>query len=104
VRHKTTRRTHYERFTPIDPGVFDTVLWNAQGEVTECTRGNVAFLLDGRWVTPAAGCGLLPGVGRAYWLEQGRMVEAIIRLGDLSRVQALAFVNSLRGWVDAAWD
>jgi len=104
VRHKTTRRGHYEPFTPTDPDVFDTVLWNAQGEVTECTRGNVAFLLDGHWVTPAAGCGLLPGVGRAHWLEQGRLVEAIIRLSDLPRVQALAFVNSLRGWVDAVWD
>jgi para-aminobenzoate synthetase/4-amino-4-deoxychorismate lyase len=104
VRHKTTRRGHYDAFTPTEPGVFDTVLWNARGEVTECTRGNLALLLDGRWVTPPASCGLLPGVGRAHWLEQGRMVEAVVLLGDLPRVQALAFVNSLRGWVDAVWD
>jgi len=24
---------------PRTPGVFDTVLWNAEGEITECTRG-----------------------------------------------------------------
>ena len=101
VRHKTTRRVHYERFAPTDPGVFDTVLWNTRGELTECTRGNLAVLLDGRWVTPALGCGLLPGVGRAHWLGQGRMVEAVVTLGDLPRAQALAFINSLRGWVDA---
>ena len=103
VRYKTTRRAHYDAFTPTDPAVFDTLLWNAQGEVTECTRGNIALLLDGRWVTPAAHCGLLPGVGRAYWLAQGRMEEAVIHLNDLPRVKAMAFLNSLRGWVDSVW-
>jgi para-aminobenzoate synthetase/4-amino-4-deoxychorismate lyase len=103
VRHKTTRRAHYDQFSPADVAVFDTVLWNTQGEVTECTRGNIALLLDGLWVTPAADCGLLPGVGRAHWLAQSRVVEAVVRLEDLHRVQALAFVNSLRGWIDAVW-
>ncbi len=103
VRHKTTRRAHYERFAPTDPAVFDTLLWNAAGEVTECTRGNVAFLLDGQWLTPAESCGLLPGVGRAQCLAQGRIREAVIRLDDLRHVQALAFVNSLRGWLNAQW-
>jgi para-aminobenzoate synthetase/4-amino-4-deoxychorismate lyase len=101
VRHKTTRRAHYDAFTPTDPEVFDTILWNTRNEVTECTRGSLALLLDGRWVTPAQECGLLPGVGRAHWLAQGRVEEAIVLLSDLPRVQALAFVNSLRGWVGA---
>ncbi len=104
VRHKTTRRAHYEAFAPTAPAVFDTVLWNSAGEVTECTRGNLALLLDGRWVTPSAHCGLLPGVGRAHWLAQGRMQEAVVHLHDLPRVQALAFINSLRGWVPGVWD
>jgi para-aminobenzoate synthetase/4-amino-4-deoxychorismate lyase len=80
------------------------VLWNAKGEVTECTRGNIALLLDGRWVTPAASCGLLSGIGRAHWQAQGRVEEAVVHLNDLPRVEAMAFVNSLRGWVDAVWD
>lgn len=104
VRHKTTRRAHYDAFTPVQADVFDTVLWNARGEVTECTRGNLAVLLDGRWVTPALACGLLPGVGRAYWLAQGRIEEAVVHVRDLPRAQALAFVNSLRGWVEAYLD
>lgn len=107
VRHKTTRRAHYDAFTPTGANaadVFDTVLWNARGEVTECTRGNLAVLLDGRWVTPALECGLLPGVGRAYWLAQGRIEEAVVHVRDLPRAQALAFVNSLRGWVEAYLD
>ncbi len=102
VRCKTTRRAHYDAFTPTDPEVFDTLLWNADGEITECTRGNVAFLLDGRWVTPPLRCGLLAGVGRARALQEGRIhEEAVVRVEDLPRVEALAFVNSLRGWIPA---
>jgi len=103
VRFKTTRRAHYDAFTPTDPAVFDTVLWNPQGEITERTRGNLAFLLDGRWVTPPLARGPLPGVGRAQALASGRVVEAVVRLDDLPRVAEVAFVNSLQGWVGADW-
>ena len=101
VRFKTTRRAHYDAFTPTQPGVFDTLLWNAEGEITECTRGNVALLVGGRWVTPPLRCGLLDGIGRANALLNGRVTEAVVRLDDLPQVQALAFVNSLRGWIAA---
>ena len=101
VRFKTTRRAHYDAFTPTAPGVFDTVLWNEEGEITECTRGNVAMLIDGRWVTPPLACGLLPGVGRALALQDGRLTEAVVRVEDLPRVQGWAFVISLRGWIGA---
>jgi len=101
VRHKTTRRAHYAAFAPAAPGVFDTVLWNEAGEITEGTFGNIALLLDGRWVTPPLSCGLLPGVGRAVALREGRVREAVVRLDDLPRVQGWAFINSLRGWLEA---
>lgn len=101
VRFKTTRRAHYEALAPTDPAVFDTLLFNRAGELTECTRGNIAVLLDGRWVTPPLACGLLPGVGRAVYLQSGRLHEAVVRVDDLRRAQGLAFVNSLRGWLDA---
>lgn len=101
VRFKTTRRAHYDAFTPTNAAVFDTILWNPQGEITECTRGNIALELDGRWVTPALHCGLLGGVGRAQALESGRVVEAVVRRDDLARATQIAFVNSLRGWLAA---
>ena len=104
VRFKTTRRAHYAAFAPNPsdaPGIFDTVLWNEAGEITESTFGNIAVLLDGRWVTPPLSCGLLGGVGRAVLLQQGRMQEAVVRLEDLPRVQGWAFINSLRGWLEA---
>jgi para-aminobenzoate synthetase/4-amino-4-deoxychorismate lyase len=101
VRFKTTRRAHYDAFAPTQPDAFDTLLWNPAGEITECTRGNIAVLLNGRWVTPPLQCGLLGGMGRAQALLEGRLVEAVVTLDDLPHVQALAFVNSLRGWIPA---
>jgi para-aminobenzoate synthetase/4-amino-4-deoxychorismate lyase len=80
------------------------VLWNDAGEITEGTFGNIAALVDGRWVTPPQACGLLAGVGRAVALDEGRVVEAVLRVADLSRVQGWAFINSLRGWLDARLD
>lgn len=101
VRHKTTRRAHYEAAAVQAPGVFDTVLWNDAGELTECTRGNIALRIDGRWLTPALACGLLPGIGREVALADGRLQEAVLRREDLARAEAVAFVNSLRGWLPA---
>ena len=69
VRFKTSRRAHYDSLQPTDASVFDTVLHNEDGEITEGTRGNIAVLLAGRWVTrrcPAACCRRGPrgGAGR----------------------------------------
>ena len=103
VQFKTTWREHYDVFAPSDPAVFDTVLWNQQGQLTECTRGNIAVQIDGEWLTPSLSCGLLGGIGRQLALAEGRLREAIVTLDDLPRVQGLAFVNSLRGWIPADW-
>ncbi len=101
VRFKTTHRPHYDAFTPTDTDVFDTLLWNPQHEITECTRGNIALLLRGQWVTPPLRCGLLAGVGRAQALADGRLQEAVVRVDELGEVSAFAFINSLRGWITA---
>ena len=103
VRFKTTRRAHYSAFAPAaGSGVFDTILHNPRGEITETTFGNIAMqLADGRWVTPPQRCGLLPGVGRQLALQQGRLHEQVVHLDDLHQVKAWAFVNSLRGWLPA---
>ena len=53
------------------------------------------MLVDGR------ACGLLPGVGRALALWERRLTGALERVEDLPRVQGLAFLNSLRGWIGA---
>lgn len=99
LRHKTTRRRVYESLTVAQEGVFDTLLHNERGEVTEFTRGNIVVELEGRLVTPPLECGLLPGVYRQVLLERKRVREQIIKLGDLEHAATLWFVNSVRGGV-----
>ena len=102
VRFKTTRRDHYDQAASLQAeGVFDTLLWNVRGELTECTRGNMALCLDGEWWTPPLSCGLLDGVGRAVALHEGRVREAVLRREDVFRASGLAYLNSLRGWLPA---
>lgn len=103
VRHKTTRRAHYEAAESALHGVFDTLLWNDDGEITECVRGNVALRFEDEetWLTPALDCGLLPGIGRQVALAEGRVREAVIPVSALSAVREIAFLNSLRGWLPA---
>ena len=45
--------------------------------------------------------GLLPGVGRAVALREGRVVATVLRVSDVPQVREWAFVNSLRGWLAA---
>ena len=33
-----------------------------------------------------------------------KLIEAVVRVGDLPRVQGWAFLNSLRGWIAAEVD
>ncbi|MDL5038381.1 aminotransferase class IV [Comamonas sp. Y6] len=101
VRFKTSVRGHYEMFSPRSEAVFDVVLHNENGEITECTRGNVAMEIGGRWVTPPLSCGLLPGVGRALALSKSQLTEQVVHVDDVSQVTRWAFINSLRGWLEA---
>jgi para-aminobenzoate synthetase/4-amino-4-deoxychorismate lyase len=97
LRHKTTRRGCYDALARNAPGIFDTLLFNEHGEVTEFTRGNLVADIDGERVTPPLACGVLPGVLREALLSRGRLRERIIRRDDLSRAGALWFINSVRG-------
>ncbi|MBK8017791.1 MAG: chorismate-binding protein [Betaproteobacteria bacterium] len=104
IRHKTTRRDAYAPHAPQAGGDwFDTVLRNRDGALTETTFGNVALRIEGRWLTPSADAGLLPGVYRAHLLAEGRIEEARLTVEDPRRADALAFLNSVRGWLEADW-
>jgi para-aminobenzoate synthetase / 4-amino-4-deoxychorismate lyase len=99
LRHKTTSRAVYEAHAPRRPGIFDTLLFNERGEITEFTRGNIALELDGERVTPPESAGPLPGTLRAELLAQGTLAERIVMREDLPRATALWFVNGLRGMI-----
>jgi len=98
--HKTTRRTPYERRRAERPELFDVVLLNAEGEVTETTIGSLVAEIDGERVTPPLDAGLLPGVFRAHLLARGEVRERPLRPADLWRARRIWLVNALRGWVE----
>ncbi len=101
--HKTTQRTIYERARAEHPWAEDVLLWNRRGEVTETTVANVVFDFgDGRPLTPAAACGLLPGIYREYLLAAGRLREAVLPLAGILRQRpALCLINSVRRRIPA---
>ena len=97
--HKCVDRRLYERALAAAPAMFDVILRNADGAVTELTRGNLVAELEGGRFTPPVECGLLAGTFRAELLERGEIVERALTVGDARRADRLWFVNSLRGWV-----
>jgi 4-amino-4-deoxychorismate lyase len=104
VAHKTTRRGLYERARAAVPAdqAEEVLILNERGEVCEGTFTNVFLAPPGSagLLTPAAACGLLPGVLRAELLAQRAAVEAVLRPEDLGK-GALFVGNSLRGLVAA---
>jgi para-aminobenzoate synthetase/4-amino-4-deoxychorismate lyase len=98
--HKTTHRAVYERAAATKSDCDDTILWNAEGEVTESTIANLAALINGEWVTPPIRCGLLPGTMRRHLLEQGKIVEGVITKKALGQAEEIALFNSVRKWVE----
>nr|WP_211922597.1 aminodeoxychorismate synthase component I [Solidesulfovibrio aerotolerans] len=99
--HKTTRRERYDRALAARPDCDDVLLVNTDGSVTESCRANLVVRLDGRLLTPALACGLLPGVCRGRLLAQGILTEAQLTPADLARAEALWLINSVRLWTRA---
>lgn len=105
LRYKTTHRPWFDaaaRWLGTHPEVFDRVFGNGDGALCEGSRSNV-YVRDvaGQWLTPAAACGLLPGVQRQFLLDRGLVREAGLSVADLRAAHALRVSNALRGWLDA---
>lgn len=67
---------------------FDVVLFNPLGQLTETTIANIAFRLNPlkkTYITPATGCGLLPGMARRDLLERGEVVEGVVTIEEVRR-------------------
>lgn len=97
LRVKTTERAAYDAARAALPdGVDEMLFLNRRGEVCEGTIFNVFLRRNGALLTPALGCGLLPGVLREALLRSGAAREAVLRPEDLRR-GALLVGNALRG-------
>lgn len=78
-------------------GFDEPVMLNNRGELAEGATTNLFLVLDGRVLTPPVKSGLLPGVARAWVLEQGTAEEAVLYPEDLARCEETFVTNSLMG-------
>jgi branched-chain amino acid aminotransferase len=60
-------------------GVFETVLLNLEGFLTEGTTSNLFFVKKDRIYTPALSCGLLEGITRASVIKLARQQGSAVR-------------------------
>lgn len=98
--YKTTNRERYEPFLKeIRSPVWDILLWNAAGLITEFTRGNVVWQEQGKLWTPPLECGLLPGVFREQLIKKHLIHEKTISLKEIPNIERLWFINAVREWV-----
>ena len=100
LRHKTTRRSLYDRLLAHarSAGFDDALFLNQAGEVTECAIHNLLVMRRGEILTPALGCGVLPGVYRRYLLDRHSKVrEAILTIDDLHAADRVYIFSSVRG-------
>ena len=98
LRHKTTDRGFYDE-ARVASGAFEVAFVDADGFLTEGSFTNLFVERDGMLLTPPLSRGLLPGVLRNRLIEQGRAVEADLRVEDLA--EGFQVGNALRGLMPA---
>lgn len=76
-------------------GADDALVRNTAGELCCATTANVLLKCAGRWLTPPATSGCLPGVMRGRALALGLVEEAPLALETLEQAQAGLLLNSL---------
>ncbi|WP_352524004.1 aminodeoxychorismate synthase component I [Heyndrickxia oleronia] len=96
--HKTTNRRVYQFHKESQPKVFDVLLWNQYGELTEFTNGNIVLEIKGEYYTPPVQVGLLPGTFREELIEMGKLKERILTVKDIKEATNIYFINSVREW------
>ena len=109
ARHKTSWRTHLDDAWRAAEavGAFDTIGYDDAGRVLEGGRSTVFALIDGAWVTPPVGLGVLPGVQRAaLLLDAGALggrpvIERALTVDELRAADRIAVANAVRGVVGA---
>ena len=109
ARHKTSWRTHLDDAWRAAEavGAFDTIGYDDAGRVLEGGRSTVFALIDGAWVTPPVGLGVLPGVQRAALLLDagalggGPVAQRALTVDELRAADRIAVANAVRGVVSA---
>lgn len=81
-------------------GCDDALLLSDLGEVLETAHGNLFAKIDGKWLTPPAGPGMLAGTVRGLLLDvapAGAVRESALTVNDLFNAAAVITTNSVHG-------
>jgi len=101
--HKTTKRELFnsERERAVKEGLFETIFFNENGELTEGTITNIFLdLNENVLITPKLSCGLLPGTFRQELLEKGETREEILTVDHLKSAKKIYLGNSIRRLIE----
>jgi branched-chain amino acid aminotransferase len=77
-------------------GFDDAVIFNSANNVTETGISNIAFLLDGSWVTPPISAGILPGVMRAIAIERCDVEVRNVHITEVPTASEVMLLSSLK--------
>ncbi|MEA2100016.1 MAG: aminotransferase class IV family protein [Campylobacterota bacterium] len=89
---KSTNREKLDSLFDLK-GECDDILIIKNLFVTDTTIANIAFYKDGTWVTPKSP--LLKGTTRARLLDEGKIVEADIKVQELRGFSQVALLNAM---------
>jgi para-aminobenzoate synthetase/4-amino-4-deoxychorismate lyase len=99
--HKTTYRKVYEDAALDRRDCDDVLLWNERGEITESRMANFVFQMPQGLFTPPVESGLLAGTFRAWLLDQQKVRERVLTIGELGQCSKIFLINSVRKWQEA---
>lgn len=94
--HKTSNREHFPQLTIGK----EYINFNQYNEITEFVNGNLVLLINNQWVTPKIESGLLAGTMRQFYLDKKQIIEKTILINELLNADKIAFINSVRKWVE----
>ena len=94
VRHKTLNYGDciLEKRRAAKAGIDELVFCNSRGD-----NSNLFFVKGGAFLTPAAACGLLPGIIREQMIRCYPVEEVILHPSDVCDMDACFLTNSLMG-------
>ncbi len=98
LRHKTSDRSFYDE-ARLAGGTFEVVFADPDGFLTEGSFTSLFVEQGGQLLTPPLSRGLLPGVLRERLITEGKVVEADLRVEDLTG--GFLVGNALRGLMRA---
>lgn len=78
-------------------GFDEPVFLNTRGQLTEGAVTNLFFVKNGRLITPALSCGLLPGTIRDYLVDRYDVEERVILPEEISDFDEAFVTNALMG-------